>query len=204
MNLEQIYKENKAFLEGHFLLSSGKHSRFYLQSAKILENPILASKLCEELAAIIGEARVEFNSICSPALGGILAGYELARACGKRFIFTERVEGQMQLRRGFEVQKGEKFLICEDIITTGGSAMESAKIIEELGGIVVGFAALANRGFCKVTNLKDTQRKANAKLNENLPLFSLGNFEFEIYESSDCPLCKQGSKAFKPGSRTNS
>ena len=202
MNLEQIYKECRAYLEGHFLLSSGKHSQFYLQSAKVLENPILAGELCENLAKIITSYKIEFDSICSPALGGVLAGYELARASKKRFIFTERVEGVMTLRRGFEVRKGEKFIICEDIITTGGSALESAKIIENLGGEVVAYAALANRGFCAVQNLNN-ERKENAKLPSNLPLFALGNFDFEIYEAQQCPLCLQGSKAIKPGSRGN-
>lgn len=202
MNLEQIYKECGAYLEGHFLLSSGKHSQFYLQSAKVLENPILAGELCENLAKIITSYKIEFDSICSPALGGVLAGYELARASKKRFIFTERVEGVMTLRRGFEVRKGEKFIICEDIITTGGSALESAKIIENLGGEVVAYVALANRGFCAVQNLNN-ERKENAKLPSNLPLFALGNFDFEIYEAQQCPLCLQGSKAIKPGSRGN-
>ncbi len=202
MDLEKLYKEQKAFLSGHFLLSSGKHSGFYLQSAKVLENPLLAEKLCKELAKIIQSYALEFDSICSPALGGLLAGYELARACKKRFIFTERVDGKMSLRRGFEVRNKEKFLICEDIITTGGSALESAKVLEGLGGEVVGFAALANRGFCSVTNL-NTKAKENAKLPKNLPLFALGNFDFEIYEAKDCPFCKQGSKAVKPGSRGN-
>lgn len=203
MNLEQIYKDCGAFLEGHFLLSSGKHSGFYLQSAKVLENPLLASKLCEELAAIIEEHGLKFDSICSPALGGILAGYELARACKKRFIFTERVNSVMTLRRGFEVKKGEKFIICEDIITTGGSALESANIIQSLGGVIIGFAALANRGICEVKNLKNSTRKDNAKLPQDLPLFTLGNFEFEVFEEATCPLCKQGSTAIKPGSRGN-
>ncbi|KGI55777.1 orotate phosphoribosyltransferase [Campylobacter sp. MIT 97-5078] len=203
MNLEQIYKDCGAFLEGHFLLSSGKHSGFYLQSAKVLENPLLANKLCKELAAIIEEYGLKFDSICSPALGGILAGYELARECKKRFIFTERVNSVMTLRRGFKVKKGEKFIICEDIITTGGSALESANIIQSLGGEVVGFAALANRGICKVKNLANSTRKDNAKLPENLPLFALGNFEFEVYDATNCLLCKQGSTAIKPGSRGN-
>ncbi|WP_291950198.1 orotate phosphoribosyltransferase [Campylobacter sp.] len=201
MNLEKIYKECGAYLQGHFLLSSGKHSEFYLQSAKVLENPKLAEMLCEELTKIIADYNIEFDSICSPALGGILAGYELARACNKRFIFTERVEGVMTLRRGFEVKKNEKFIICEDIITTGGSALESSKIIEKLGGKVVAFAALANRGFCSVKNLSNP-RLNTAKLPENLPLFALGNFEFEIYEENTCPLC-QNSQAIKPGSRGN-
>ena len=202
MNVEQIYKKYNAFLEGHFLLSSGKHSGFYLQSAKVLEFPSVAQELCKELAHIIAKVDLEFESICSPALGGILAGYELARACEKRFIFTERVNGVMSLRRGFEVKKGEKFIVCEDIITTGGSAFESALVVEGLGGVVVGFAALANRGFCGVRNL-GTKSKENAKLPHDLPLFALANFDFEIYEPNECPLCKNGSVAIKPGSRGN-
>lgn len=202
MNIKQIYKDCGAFLEGHFLLSSGNHSQFYLQSAKVLENPILAGKLADELYSIIKNHGIEFDSVCSPAIGGILAGYELAKSASKRFIFTERVEKVMSLRRGFEVKKGEKFIICEDIITTGGSAMESAKIIQSLGGIIVGFAALANRGFCEVTNLKNS-RKDNCKLPFDKPLFTIGNFDFEIYEPKNCPLCKNGSIAIKPGSRGN-
>ncbi|PPB74437.1 orotate phosphoribosyltransferase [Campylobacter hyointestinalis] len=202
MNLEEIYRDAKAYLKGHFLLSSGNHSEYYLQSAKVLEDPILAGKLADELFRVIEEAGVRFDSVCSPALGGILAGYELARAGKKRFIFTERVEKVMSLRRGFNVSKGERFIICEDIITTGGSALESAKIIEENGGVVVGFAALANRGFCKVANLNN-EAKVSCKLPFDKPLFALGNFEFDIYEPSTCPLCKTGSKAIKPGSRGN-
>ena len=202
MNLEQIYKEAGAYLEGHFLLTSGNHSRFYLQSAKVLENPMIAGKLADELARVIAEAGVKFDSVCSPAIGGILAGYELARAAKKRFIFTERVDRVMTLRRGFEVHEGEKFIICEDIITTGGSALEAANIIRELGGEVVAFAALASRGFCPITNL-DNEGKANCKLPFNLPIFALGNFEFEIYEPQNCPLCKEGGIAIKPGSRGN-
>ena len=203
MNIEKIYRDCGAYLRGHFLLSSGNHSEFYLQSAKVLEDPRLAGQLADELAAIIEKAGVEFDSVCSPALGGILAGYELARAAKKRFIFTERVDRVMSLRRGFEVHKGERFIICEDIITTGGSALESARLIENLGGEVVGFAALANRGFCKVANLAGSSAKGGAKLPADKPFFALGNFEFEIYEPATCPLCAAGSKAIKPGSRGN-
>ena len=203
MNIEKIYRDCGAYLRGHFLLSSGNHSEFYLQSAKVLEDPQLAGQLADELAAIIEKAGVEFDSVCSPALGGILAGYELARAAKKRFIFTERVDRVMSLRRGFEVHKGERFIICEDIITTGGSALESARLIENLSGEVVGFAALANRGFCKVANLAGSSAKAGAKLPTDKPFFTLGNFEFEIYEPATCPLCAAGSKAIKPGSRGN-
>ena len=203
MNIEKIYRDCGAYLQGHFLLSSGNHSEFYLQSAKVLEDPQLAGRLADELAAIIEKAGVEFDSVCSPALGGILAGYELARAAKKRFIFTERVDRVMSLRRGFEVHNGERFIVCEDIVTTGGSALESARLIENLGGEVVGFAALANRGFCKVANLAGSSAKGGAKLPVDKPFFALGNFEFEIYEPATCPLCAAGSKAIKPGSRGN-
>ena len=202
MNLESVYKEAGAYLEGHFLLSSGNHSQFYLQSAKILEDPALAGKLANELFSVIKNAGISFESVCSPALGGILAGYELARAGNKRFIFTERVEGQMTLRRGFEVKKGEKFIICEDVITTGGSAVESAKIIESLGGEVVGYAALASRGFCKMVGGLENPAP-NAKLPSDKPFFALGEFGFAMFTPDECPLCKSGSKAIKPGSRGN-
>ena len=202
MNLESVYKEAGAYLEGHFLLSSGNHSQFYLQSAKVLEDPALAGKLANELFSVIKNAGISFESVCSPALGGILAGYELARAGNKRFIFTERVDGQMTLRRGFEVKKGEKFIICEDVITTGGSAVESAKIIENLGGAVVGYAALASRGFCKMVGGLENPAP-NAKLPSDKPFFALGEFGFAMFTPDECPLCKSGSKAIKPGSRGN-
>ena len=202
MNLESVYKEAGAYLEGHFLLSSGNHSQFYLQSAKVLEDPALAGKLANELFSVIKNAGINFESVCSPALGGILAGYELARAGNKRFIFTERVDGQMTLRRGFEVKKGEKFIICEDVITTGGSAVESAKIIENLGGEVVGYAALASRGFCKMVGGLENPAP-NAKLPSDKPFFALGEFGFAMFTPDECPLCKSGSKAIKPGSRGN-
>ena len=202
MNLERVYKEAGAYLEGHFLLSSGNHSQFYLQSAKVLEDPALAGKLANELFSVIKNAGISFESVCSPALGGILAGYELARASSKRFIFTERVDGQMTLRRGFEVKKGEKFIICEDVITTGGSAVESAKIIENLGGEVVGYAALASRGFCKMVGGLENPAP-NAKLPSDKPFFALGEFGFAMFTPDECPLCKSGSKAVKPGSRGN-
>lgn len=202
MNLESVYKEAGAYLEGHFLLSSGNHSQFYLQSAKVLENPALAGKLANELFSVIKNAGISFESVCSPALGGILAGYELARAGNKRFIFTERVDGQMTLRRGFGVKKGEKFIICEDVITTGGSAVESAKIIESLGGEVVGYAALASRGFCKMVGGLENSAP-NAKLPSDKPFFALGEFGFAMFTPDECPLCKSGSKAIKPGSRGN-
>ena len=201
MNIEKVYRDAEAYLEGHFLLSSGKHSKYYLQSAKVLENPKIAEELVTELAKQIKSSGIKIDTVCSPALGGLLAGYELARALGVRFIFTERVEKKMTMRRGFEVSQGENILICEDIITTGGSALEAGKEVENRGGKVVAFAALANRGFC--TRYKqNNQQKEQCKLPKDLPLFALEDFIFDIYEPDNCPLCKEfGTKAIKPGSR---
>ncbi len=202
MNVKEIYEKYGALLKGHFLLSSGKHSEYYLQSARVLEHPEVAEKLAKELAKQIIDAGIKVDTVCSPAIGGLLAGYELARALGVRFIFTERVKGEMTLRRGFEVKPGEKVLICEDIITTGGSAMEAAREIEKRGAKVVGFSAIANRGVCKRINGK-SERKKECKLPEDKPFFALDDFDFEVYEPNECPMCKAGSKPVKPGSRGN-
>ena len=201
-NVREIYEKYGALLKGHFLLSSGKHSEYYLQSARVLEHPEVAQKLADELAKQIKEAGIEVDTVCSPAIGGLLAGYELARALGVRFIFTERVKGEMTLRRGFEVKEGEKILICEDIITTGGSAMEAAREVEKRGAEVVAFAAIANRGVCKRVNGK-SERKSECKLPENKPFFALDDFDFEVYDPENCPMCKAGSTPIKPGSRGN-
>lgn len=200
MNIEEIYKDAGALLEGHFILSSGNHSNRYLQSAKVLEDPRRAQKLAEALAKLIQESNIEVETVCAPALGGVIAGYELARALGIRSIFAERKEGSMQLRRGFDVKKGEKIIICEDIITTGGSAMEVATVLSNLGADIVAFASLANRGFCKRVG-SSNEAKQNCKLPKDIPFFSLEDFSFEMYDPTDCPLCKTGSKAIKPGSR---
>ncbi len=201
MDIEQLYKDAGALLEGHFILSSGNHSNRYLQSAKVLEDPKRAALLCEALAKQIKNSGIEVETVCAPALGGVLAGYELARALEVRSIFVERKEGQMELRRGFEVRKGEKILICEDIITTGGSAMEAAEIMKKLGADVVAFAALANRGFCKREGT-NTLAKPECKLPKDTPFFALADFEFAMYTPQECPLCKEGSQAVKPGSRS--
>jgi orotate phosphoribosyltransferase len=201
MNVEQVYKDANALLDGHFLLASGNHSSRYLQSAKVLEHPKKASLLTDALAKMIRDAGIEVDTVCAPALGGVLAGYELARSLDVRSIFVEKKEGGMELRRGFEVREGEKIIICEDIITTGGSALKAAKAIEALGGEVVAFASLANRGFCKRVGGNDTA-KVECALPENTPLFALDDFTFEMYTPEDCPMCKEGnSKAIKPGSK---
>lgn len=202
MNIKKIYMDSNALLEGHFKLSSGNHSQYYLQSAKVLEDPKTAKLLANALALEIRKSGIDIDTVCAPALGGLIAGFALATALDVRSIFAERVNGEMSIRRGFEVKKGERVLICEDIITTGGSAMEAASVIESLGGEVVGFAALANRGFCKRQN-STIEAKPNCKLPQNLPLFALEDFSFEMYAPEDCPMCKEGSEAIKPGSRGN-
>ena len=201
MNIEQEYLNAKALLDGHFLLASGNHSKRYLQSAKVLEDPKRAELICNALAEMIQKSGIKIDTVCAPALGGVLAGYELARSLGVRSIFVEKKEGGMELRRGFEVQKGENILICEDIITTGGSAMKAALAIEELGANVVAFASLANRGFCKREG-STLEAKTACKLSSKVPFFALDDFTFEMYTPEECPLCKEGSVAVKPGSKS--
>ena len=200
MNVEQVYKDANALLDGHFLLASSNHSRRYLQSAKVLEYPKKASLLTDALAKMIREAGIEVDTVCAPALGGVLAGYELARSLDVRSIFVEKKEGGMELRRGFAVSKGEKIIICEDIITTGGSALKAAQAIEALGAQVVAFASLANRGFCKRVG-GNSKAKPECSLPNDVPLFALDDFSFEMYAPEDCPMCKDGSVAIKPGSK---
>ena len=180
MNVKQIYINSNALLEGHFKLSSGNHSQFYLQSAKVLEDPKTAKVLANALAEQIKKNGLEIDTVCAPALGGLIAGFALATALDVRSIFAERVDGVMNIRRGFEIKKGEKVLICEDIITTGGSAMEAARVVKELGGEIVGVAALANRGFCKSKN-STIDSKKSCKLPKNIPFFTLDDFTFKMY-----------------------
>ncbi|MEN4045619.1 MULTISPECIES: orotate phosphoribosyltransferase [Sulfurimonas] len=202
MDIKQIYMDAEALLEGHFKLSSGNHSQFYLQSAKVLEDPKTAKLLAEELAKQIKASGLEIDTVCAPALGGLIAGFALATALDARSIFAERVDGKMTVRRGFEIKPGEKVLMCEDIITTGGSAMEAAAVVKELGGEIVGIAALANRGFCHREG-SNIETKPNCKLPQDIPFFALADFTFEMYPPETCPLCKDGSQAIKPGSRGN-
>jgi len=201
MNVEQVYKDANALLEGHFLLASGNHSSRYLQSAKVMEYPKKAAELTDALAKMIRENGIEVDTVCAPALGGVLTGYELARSLDVRSIFVEKKEGGMELRRGFEIRQGEKIIICEDIITTGGSALKAAKAIEALGGKVVAFASLANRGFCKRVG-GENEAKPECALPQEVPLFSLADFTFEMYAPEECPMCKEGSVAIKPGSKS--
>ncbi|MFA6196221.1 MAG: orotate phosphoribosyltransferase [Sulfurimonas sp.] len=202
MDIKEIYMDADALLEGHFKLSSGNHSQYYLQSAKVLEDPKTAKLLADELAKQIRASGLKIDTVCAPALGGLIAGFALAQALDCRSIFAERVNGEMSIRRGFEIKEGERVLMCEDIITTGGSAMEAATVVKSLGGVIVGVAALANRGFCKREN-SNIATKANCKLPQDIPFFALEDFTFEIHSPDSCPLCKDGSEAIKPGSRGN-
>jgi len=201
MNIEQEYLDAQALLDGHFLLASGNHSSRYLQSAKVLEDPKRAERICKALAEEIQASDIKIDTVCAPALGGVIAGYELARALGVRSIFVEKKDGGMELRRGFEVQQGENILICEDIITTGGSAMKAARAIEDLGANVIAFASLANRGFCKREG-SSLDAKVECKLSSSVPFFALDDFIFKMYPPEECPLCKDGSVAIKPGSKS--
>jgi len=200
-NVEKIYKDANALLEGHFLLASANHSNRYLQSAKVLEYPKKASELTDALAKMIQSYGIEVDTVCAPALGGVLAGYELARSLDVRSIFVEKKEGGMELRRGFEVTQDEKIIICEDIITTGGSALKAAQAIELLGAKVVAFASLANRGFCQRVG-NDNKPKEECKLPSNIPLFALDDFTFKMFTPKECPMCKEGTTAIKPGSKS--
>jgi len=174
-----------AVQDGHFLLSSGLHSSTYVQSALILQYPEEADALGQALASRVRDLRPAV--VVGPALGGIVIAHELARALGCRAIFTERVDGRMQLRRGFSVGPGERALLMEDVVTTGGSVGEVAALVRAAGGIVAGFAALVDR------------RGEGADL--GAPLAALIRLDLPVYAPDACPLCRAGVPINKPGSR---
>jgi orotate phosphoribosyltransferase len=178
MDWLKVFEEKGAFLEGHFLLSSGLHSPNYLQCALILQYPDLSEKIAKDL---------KIDVVVGPALGGIVISYELARALKVRGIFAEREEGKMTLRRGFSINPGEKVLICEDVVTTGGSALEVANLIKEYGGDVIAFACIVDRSGGKAIFEK--------------PLYSLIQLKLDTYKPEECPLCQKGLPLVKPGSR---
>lgn len=181
-----IMKESEAFLEGHFLLSSGKHSSGYCQCAKLLRYPDKAAKV---LSGVADEVKtLGITKVCGPAMGGIIVSYELARQLGLESIFTERKDGEMQLRRGFTVGKGDKILITEDVVTTGKSTLETVRVLEDMGAEVIGVACIVDR------------RGEECAL--QLPVYSAVKLDIPAYDASDCPLCKAGDqKLEKPGSR---
>jgi orotate phosphoribosyltransferase len=173
--------------EGHFKLSSGLHSDTYFQCAQVLQYPELALELGKEIASKFDAN--QFDLVVAPAMGALLLGNEVARALGRRYIFTERVDGEMTLRRGFEINKGEKVLMVEDVVTRGTSTLEVIDVIEKAGGVVEGLACLVNR------------TGGNVEL--PLPLHSLAAVDVVTWDPDSCPLCKSGSEAIKPGSRGN-
>jgi orotate phosphoribosyltransferase len=183
------YRETGALLEGHFVLSSGLHSSIYLQSAKVLMHPERAEKLCRALAhrivATLGPNHIDL--VCSPAMGGVVVGYELARQLGVPSLFTERVEGKFQLRRGFEIPRGARILMAEDVITTGKSSLECIACIEQHGGRVIGASCLVDR--------------SDGEVDLDVPLVSLCGIKAPSYPADALPPELQRIPAVKPGSR---
>jgi orotate phosphoribosyltransferase len=174
-----------ALLQGHFRLSSGLHSPNYVQCALLLEHPRNAKAIGEALAAHVRSIRAE--KVVAPALGGVIIGYTVAEALDLPFVFTERKEGAMTLRRGFRINRGERVLIVEDVVTTGKSTKEAAKVVADRGGLVFGFASILNRSG-----------KANPF---DAPYESLLALDLQTYEEAACPLCKSGVPLDAPGSR---
>lgn len=182
-NILKILKETKAILNGHFILSSGLHSDTYFQMALVFQYPDYGEILCKELAKNFENKKIDV--VVGPAIGGIIISYELARILKARSIFAEREEGKMKLRRGFKIEKGEKVLICEDVITTGGSVREIVEIVEKEGGKIKGIGCIVERG----------------KVEFSYPLKSLVKIEVKNYVPTECPLCKNGVPLIKPGSK---
>ena len=181
-----LLKELGVVKEGHFLLTSGRHSNKYMQMAQLLQHPNHTENLCRVLANKIDTKDIDL--VVSPAVGGILVGYEMAKILNTKNLFCERENGQMTLRRGFQIQPGERVLVMEDVVTTGGSVKEVIDVVKSNGGEVVGVGVLVDR--------------SNGKIEFGVPFQSLLSIEVESYELDDCPLCKEGKlPAIKPGSR---
>jgi orotate phosphoribosyltransferase len=181
----QIFREHSALLDGHFVLSSGLHSDRYIQCALVLQHPRVAEQLCSLLAVKLRHTGA--SVVSAPALGGVLVAHEVARALGVRALFTERQNGVMTLRRGFSFEPGEKALVVEDVITTGGSTRETMKCVEQAGAKVVGVGALIDR--------------SGGSADLGVPKSTLVTLKVQNYDPADCPLCKSGIPAVKPGSR---
>lgn len=184
-DLITLFKNARALLEGHFKLSSGRHSDKYLQCARILQYPEHARTLCSELAKSFSSIPV--SGVIAPAVGGIIVAHEVAASLGVRAIFGERVDGVMRLRRGFEIQKSESFIVVEDVITTGKSTREIVDLVTFHEGMVAGIGCLADR----------------SSQNLNLPYepASLLKLSCNSWEPSECPLCRKNIPLETPGSR---
>jgi len=181
----EYFRETQAMLEGHFLLSSGLHSPRYFQCALLLQHPDIAEKLCRALAEEFKRSKP--TVVIAPALGGVLVAYEAARALGVRGIFTERVDGVMRLRRGFSLGPEDRVVVVEDVITTGKSTKEVLDVVRTFGAEVVGIGSIADR--------------SGGTVDLGLPITSLVKVNAPTYKPEECPMCKQGIPAVKPGSR---
>jgi orotate phosphoribosyltransferase len=180
-----IFKKTEALLEGHFLLTSGRHSNVYFQCAKVLQYPAYMEKICSNIAEYF--LNYEIDTVISPAIGGIIVGQEVARQLNKRSIFAEREDKLLTLRRGFSLEPGEKVLVCEDVVTTGGSVFEVIDIVKKSGAVVVGVGCIVNR--------------SNGKVDFGYPHKSAVMLDAVSFPVDDCELCKKGLPVVKPGSR---
>lgn len=184
--VKQLFIETGAILEGHFLLTSGLHSPMYVEKFQVLQHPKHTEKLCQSMAEMFADDNVEV--VVGPVTGGILLAHEVGKALGTRAIFTERENGKMALRRGFQIKPGERVLLVEDIVTTGGSIQEVLDVVIEKGGVPVGIGMLVDRSGGKVNF-------------EGVPHKALLNLTVTTYDPAECPLCKQGLEMTKRGSR---
>jgi len=182
----EVFRRCAALLHGHFVLRSGQHSRTFFQCALVLQDPVATAELCGALVDKIKRQKWVFHTIISPAMGGILVGHEVARYLRRRHIFAEKEEGKLRIRR-FEVKKGEKFLVAEDVITTGSAVQEVIQLVVEAGGEVSGVACLVDRS---------TQRPALGA-----PLCSLMSLPVETFPPTSLPADLEKIPATKPGSR---
>jgi orotate phosphoribosyltransferase len=183
----QIFRQSDALLEGHFRLTSGLHSDRYLQCALVLQHPRQAAALGAALAARLKELGGKPDFVIAPALGGIVVSHEVAREAGVRALFAERQDGVLKLRRGFEIKPGEKAYVVEDVITTGGSTKETMDVVTGAGGIVVAAGSLIDR--------------TGGRTDLGVPRVALAVLDIPAFPPEECPLCKTGSQAIKPGSR---
>ncbi len=183
----KILKETNALLEGHFILSSGLHSPQYVQCAQLMSKPSEAFKICSSLSEKIKKDFKEFDLILSPAMGGIIVGFEIGRILNKQTIFSERVNGEFKLRRDFKINKNQKVLIIEDVITTGKSSLECSKIVEDNDAIIVGYACLIDR--------------SNGKSAIKEKIVSQVKIDIPTYTEKNLPKNLLTLKAVKPGSR---
>ena len=186
-----ILRKTNALLEGHFVLSSGLHSPKYIQCAKLLSYPSKATTICKSLALKIKKKFKKIDLILAPAMGGIIIGYEIGRILNKETIFCERVKGKFTLRRGFEIKKGSKVLIIEDVITTGKSSMECVKLIKKSKAKLVGFASIIDRSTQKSLKIKS---KIVSHLKINVPVYKKSQIPFEL---KSVPITTPGSRFIK-------